>query len=106
MDSAKMTSFGPVCRQVLGTQAQYGSRYLDGIHGAPDLGHGLRYYKGDTYHDCWIHEDDIAEFVRRYASHMADPVILSQLKLWAPPKPGDLDYRPFPSKLSGATPMS
>jgi hypothetical protein len=59
--------FGDVSRGELRKQAQYGSRYVDGvIEGYPNLGEGLRFV-GDTdnYHELLIHKDDIAEFVRR-----------------------------------------
>ena len=47
-------------------QNQYASRYIDGRHGNPNLGEGLR-FKGDVddYHAIYIHVDDYDEFHRR-----------------------------------------
>ena len=51
-------------------QNQYASRYIDGRHGYPNLGEGLR-FRGDIgdYHDIYIHNDDYDTFrdrVRKY----------------------------------------
>lgn len=68
--------FGDVCRNECREQAQYGSRYIDGRLGYPNLGEGLRFrarYGGplDTsdYHFIDIHKDDVEEFVARYQAH-------------------------------------
>ena len=52
-------------------QAQYASRYVDGRHGYPNFSEGLR-FQGDPrdYHDLLIHQDDVAEFVRRVTEHL------------------------------------
>lgn len=74
-------SFGDVARRQCGEQAQYCSRYIDGRHGSPHLGAGLRfralYPDADgtrtvdplDYHCIEIHRDDVAEFVRRVTEH-------------------------------------
>lgn len=49
-------------------QNQYASRYVDGRHGSPNLGEGLRWKFKDTssnYHFIRIHRDDLVEFHRR-----------------------------------------
>lgn len=48
-------------------QNQYASRAIDGRHGYPNLGEGLR-FQGDPcdYHMVRIHRDDYEEFHRRY----------------------------------------
>lgn len=68
--------FGDVCRKRCGEQAQYGSRYIDGRLGYPNLGEGLRFraeYGGplDTsdYHFIEIHKDDVEEFVARFKAY-------------------------------------
>lgn len=71
-DEEGFVNFGEVSRRLLDIQAQYGSRYVDGAFGEyPNLGDGLR-IKGnsDDYHNLRIHEDDIAEFVRRYNAYL------------------------------------
>lgn len=62
--------FGDVARDQCGQQCQYASRYVDGRHGSPNLGEGLR-FKGDPadYHFLMIHKDDVDEFVRRYHAY-------------------------------------
>ena len=47
-------------------QNQYASRFVDGRHGNPYLGKGLR-WKGieKGYHFIRIHADDLGEFHRR-----------------------------------------
>ena len=59
-------NFGKVARKELGMQAQYASRFVDGRHGEPNLGDGLR-FKGlpKDYHSLMIEENDISEFVSR-----------------------------------------
>lgn len=72
-DKDGFVSFGDVSRQLLGKQAQYGSRFVDGAFGEyPKLGEGLR-VKGnsDDYHNLKIHRDDIDEFVKRYREYSA-----------------------------------
>lgn len=51
-------------------QNQYASRYVDGRHGYPNFGEGLR-FKGDPedYHSLYIHIDDYDEFHRRVKKH-------------------------------------
>lgn len=71
-DKDGFVKLGDVSRRLLGKQAQYGSRYVDGAFGEyPKLGDGLR-IKGssDDYHNLQIHKDDIDEFVKRYNSHL------------------------------------
>lgn len=62
--------FGDVARGQLSMQCQYASRYIRGRERdkTPALGEGLRFERLDTgcYHDIRIHEDDVAEFVRRF----------------------------------------
>lgn len=70
-DKDGFVKFGEVSRRLLGKQAQYGSRYVDGAFGEyPNLGKGLR-VKGnpDDYHNLFIHKDDIKEFVERYNNY-------------------------------------
>lgn len=61
-------SFGDVARGQLGEQCQYASRYIQGKLGYECLGDGLRFQNLNTgnYHEIQIHQDDVAEFVRRY----------------------------------------
>lgn len=79
------SSFGDFCRNRLGQQCQYGSRYIDGrIEGYPALGEGLRFnngkgYRGETrpldasdYHSVRIHRDDMDEFERRYRAYQQE----------------------------------
>lgn len=70
-DPDGFVSFGDVSRNELGKQCQYGSLYIDGSAGSPNLGEGLRFRKHTTgnYHDALIHQDDIAEFVRRFHAY-------------------------------------
>lgn len=52
-------------------QNQYASHYVDGRHGSPNLGNGLRWkFKGDAsnYHFIRIHRDDLVEFHNRVKS--------------------------------------
>lgn len=58
--------FGDYCRKEIGIQCQYGSFYLRGIAGYPNLGEGLRYSgnSGD-YHSIRIHKDDAPIFKKR-----------------------------------------
>jgi hypothetical protein len=62
--------FGDVAREKCGDQCQYVSRYVDGRHGSPKLGDGLR-FKGDPvdYHFLTIHKDDVETFVQRVMAH-------------------------------------
>lgn len=66
MADNEWVSFGDVARRQIGEQAQYVSRYVDGRHGFPNLGQGVR-IKGDPkdYHDLLIHRDDVDGFVQR-----------------------------------------
>jgi hypothetical protein len=51
---------------------QYVSRYVDGRHGEPNLGEGLRWkFKGDSsnYHFIRIHRDDLEEFHNRVVDY-------------------------------------
>ena len=62
-------SFGDVCRNLIGQQAQYGSRYVDrNFVGKPYLGSGLRIVgnPGD-YHSLGIHPEDVDEFISRHS---------------------------------------
>ncbi len=63
-------NFGDVARHLLKQQAQYASRYIEGKHGSPKLGKGLRFSDLESdYHSIGIHPDDIEEFIRRYESY-------------------------------------
>jgi hypothetical protein len=63
------TQFGPVARYKIGIQAQYASRYINGMNDYPALGEDLRFRNwpnaGMNYHAIEIHRDDVDEFVRR-----------------------------------------
>jgi hypothetical protein len=67
------TQFGPVARHKIGIQAQYASRYIDGLNDYLALGKGLRFRNwpnaGMNYHSIEIHRDDVDEFVRRVLAH-------------------------------------
>lgn len=52
-------------------QNQYASRKLDGRHGSPNLGEGLRIKMGRDYHDHRIHRDDLVEFHDRFMAARA-----------------------------------
>lgn len=67
---SNFTDFGDIARQRLNEQCQYISRYVDGRHGCPNLGQGLR-FEGDPHncHSLRIHVDDVEEFVRRVQNH-------------------------------------
>ena len=58
-------NLGDVCRQQLGMQCQYGSRYANPRY-PQYISEGLR-ITGDPadYHFMKIHRDDVQEFVRR-----------------------------------------
>lgn len=64
-------NFGEISRSKLGRQAQYGSRFVNGSNGCPDLGEGLR-FRGEVwnYHSLEIHKDDIETFVDRYHQYI------------------------------------
>ena len=66
-DEEGFVPFGDVARSLCDEQCQYVSRYIDGRHGAVNLGNRLR-FAGDPsdYHFVRIHHEDVAEFVRRY----------------------------------------
>ena len=67
--------FGDFCRNRLGQQCQYGSRYITGrLEGYPALGEGLRFLNEDSgnYHSIRIHRDDMDEFERRYRAYNAE----------------------------------
>lgn len=62
-------SFGDVCRNLLGQQAQYGSQYVNPSFAdrLPYLAKGLRLVGNPSeYHELGIHPDDVDEFVVRY----------------------------------------
>lgn len=61
--------FGDVAIGRLNQQCQYASRFVDGRHGYPNLGDGLR-FRGRTtdYHTLMIHRDDVETFVDRVAA--------------------------------------
>lgn len=72
MNESDYVSVGDVCRQRLGQQCQYGSRYLDrgwaqGENSYKFCGDGLRVL-GDcsNYHGMKIHKDDVETFVARW----------------------------------------
>lgn len=55
-------NFGGICRNGVGMQCQYGSRYLC----ESDIGEGLRYIGScSDYHSILIHKDDAPIFVER-----------------------------------------
>jgi hypothetical protein len=71
--------FGDVARGRLGQQCQYASRLIDGRHGSPRLGDGLRFQDRtggpvdvSDYHDIRIHRDDIETFVERVLAWRAE----------------------------------
>ena len=81
MDSKDYVSLGDVCRNDLGMQCQYGSRYADPVwntesareagHWYPYFGTGLRITGGsDMYHSMTIHRDDAPVFVSRVQKHL------------------------------------
>ena len=71
-DAEGYVPFGEVCRHKLNIQCQYGSRYVNGFAGYPDLGEGLRFKNLDRdYHDIKIHIDDIKTLVKRYFEYQA-----------------------------------
>jgi antitoxin component of MazEF toxin-antitoxin module len=58
--------FGDFCRRECDIQCQYGSHYLTGLAGYPNLGEGLRYTgNGGDYHPIRIHKDDAPVFKER-----------------------------------------
>lgn len=65
---SEFVSLGDVCRNSLGMQCQYGSRYADKKWEKeyPFCGEGLRITgESRAYHSMKIHRDDVAEFVSR-----------------------------------------
>lgn len=62
-----MVRLGDVCRNMLGMQCQYGSRYADKRWTEyPFCGEGIRITgNADNYHDMMIHKDDAETFVAR-----------------------------------------
>ena len=71
-DADGYVHFGDVSRGELNRQCQYGSQYVDGSEGYPNLGEGLRFRNLDMdYHDIEIHVNDIPELVRRYKACQA-----------------------------------
>jgi len=57
-------SLGDVCRNQLGMQCQYGSRYAD------NLCKDLRYIGTPAdYHPMKIHKEDVEEYVRRVVAY-------------------------------------
>lgn len=69
-------SFGVMARELCGHQAQYVSRCIDGRHGLPNLGEGLRFLgRPEDYHDVKIHRDDVDEFVRRYKAYTIEDAL-------------------------------
>lgn len=68
-DDSDYVSLGDVCRDAIGIQCQYGSRYVNGIGGFPRLADDLRILRRDgDYHDMRIHRDDVNLFVERVLS--------------------------------------
>jgi hypothetical protein len=72
-------SFGDVARGRLDQQCQYASRMIDGRHGSPCLGEGLRFQDRtggpvdvSDYHDIRIHRDDVERFVERVKAWRAE----------------------------------
>jgi len=69
MHDTDYVDFGAVA-QKCGEQCHYASRYLDGRHGFPYLGEGIRFKNlSENYHFLLIHKDDEAEFVRRVLAY-------------------------------------
>ena len=70
MEFENYIDFGDYCRKTVGIQCQYGSFYLTGVAGYPNLGMGLRYI-GDAgdYHSIRIHKDDAEIFRKRMEDH-------------------------------------
>lgn len=69
-ENPNFVDFGRIARGDLGQQCQYASRYINGNHGYPCLGYGLRFIGNDSnYHSWQIHKDDVEEFVRRVLEH-------------------------------------
>ena len=64
MSDSDFVHFGNVARGRLNQQCQYASRYVDGRHGYPNFGKGLR-FRGtpSDYHVLEIHKDDVETFV-------------------------------------------
>lgn len=73
MDAVAYVSLGDVCRQRIGMQCQYGSRY------ANDICKDLR-ITGTTadYHQMTIHPDDVDEYVTRVLTHRLTFGVISQ----------------------------
>ena len=74
IDKEGFVHLGDIARGLLGGQAQYISRFLDGCDPdhSPNLSDSLRvkdvFRDGKptgNYHDYKIHKDDVEEFVRR-----------------------------------------
>ncbi len=62
---------GEVAYARLKMQTQYAARYVHGLGVIPGLGQGLR-FEGDpaSYHDVYVHKDDLEEFVKRVTLHL------------------------------------
>lgn len=80
VDSEGYVYLGDIARGLLGMQAQYASRYLDGALpelGYPNFGESLKlkdvFKNGKpsgNYHDYKIHKDDIETFIQRVKKHI------------------------------------
>lgn len=69
--ACRYVNFGDVAVERCREQCQYASRAVDGRHGYPNLGQGLRFI-GDPrdYHSLLIHDDDVETFVARWNSRV------------------------------------
>ena len=77
--STDWVEFGSVARNRCFEQCQYASRAIDGRHGYPNLGEGLRFRdeRGrdlnlSDYHFIQIHVDDVETFVRRWEAYYGE----------------------------------
>lgn len=67
-DPRDYVNFGAVCRNLLGQQAQYASKYLAPTSVRHSLGFGLRLRHAEDlgdYHKIQIHKEDVDTFVER-----------------------------------------
>lgn len=69
-------NFGDIARRRCREQCQYASRAIDGRHGYPNIGEGLRFRDSlgrelnvSNYHFVEIHRDDVETFVQRWEAH-------------------------------------
>ncbi len=66
-DLPNYVSFGDISRNQMGEQCQYGSRYITGMDGYPQIGAGLRFRNlTENYHKILVHRDDVEEMLVHY----------------------------------------